>query len=453
MAGAVPFDADAFMAAILTASNAAALNQQAAMAAAGPPAAAAVVVRPFARLPGMQNLNALDYQKPEEFKIFSKASEGFTDKFDLTDEHLYVFLAMIKDRSDIYNWNTIMMVPDSANVPRNLLTNFGQISLENCRAHAITVASVESRNAQNDVMLYFLLVNSMTKDARTKAMAVVSDHTNLITIAPKPAELVQSGIMLLKVIIGKASVDTHAKVLMLRQEIASLPYKMTELKGDVQAFNMYAQRKRDELLCRGEAADELVAHLFTAYLRSPDENFVRYVQAKKDKYEEDDLITADQLLSLAIIKYDLIKQQAATLAEGDERIVAMNVTQEPREDANVARFVAMEASLRLMQERLTSRGGAAGNGRRRGNRKNDQAHAWKKIKPKDGEPRVKIVSGRTYNWCRFHDAWTMHTDAECTLGHQQPATVPNPPAAAPRGSYSAAANRAMMSMMYEEDSA
>ena len=227
---AAPINVNDLMAAIIGAANAAAVAQNAAAAAAGPPAVAAVVPRPFARLPGMQNMLPLDYQKPEDYKVFLKASEGFTEKFDLSDEKLYLFLAMIKDRSDIYNWNAIMMVPDDTAVARNILTNFGQISLRNCRAHIVPIASTETRDAQNDVMLFFLLVNSMTKEARAKVMGITADFTNSIMVPPAvTAEIVSSGIMLLKVIIGKASIDTNAKVLLLRNEVASLPHKMSEL--------------------------------------------------------------------------------------------------------------------------------------------------------------------------------------------------------------------------------
>lgn len=119
-------------------------------------------------------------------------------------------------------------------------------------------------------------------------------------------------------------------------------------------------------------------------------------------------------------------------------------------DANVARFVAMEATLRVMQERLTSNQGRARQGR---NRESDQSHAWKKVKPKDGEPQTKVFSGRTYHWCRFHEAWTMHAPAECTLGNAQPPAAAAAAPAAERGSYASAATRAMQALMYEEDSA
>ena len=452
MAAPPPLDAAAFMAAIIAAAEASAAASAAAAA-----AAVVVVPRPFARLPGLQNTNALDYDTTSGFKVFSKASEGFTEKFELKDDKLGIFLAMIKDRSDIYNWINILMIPDDGTVKRNLLTNFGQLTLKNCRAHVLTFLNVEGRNTQNDVMLYLLLVNSLTQEARTNAMGGARDATNYTNIANVVApatvgETIPSGIMLLKVIIGKSTVDTKAKVLLLRQEVATLSYKMIEFKGDIVEFNRYAERKRDELLSRGQTVDELIAHLFSAYLRCSDEPFVRYIQAKKDIYEEVGGITADELMSLALVKFELIKQQNATVNEGEERIIAMPATQsEPSSTiTSDERFVVMEATLRLMQERLTG-GQGRGAGRNRNNKRNDQAHAWKKVKPKAGEPQTKVFSGRTYHWCRFHEAWTMHLPADCTLGH--PAAAQNAPAPAPapvRPTYSQAASQAMAAMMYDE---
>jgi hypothetical protein len=220
MAGNI--DAQVFMAAIINAANAAATAAAATANAAGP---APVVARPFARLPGMQNNLPLDYQKPEDYKIFLKSSEGFLDKFEVKDDKLGMFLAKIKDRSDIYNWNEVTTVPDDNAVARNILSNFGQISLDNCRAHVLSFINLQGRNARNYVMLYFLLVNSLSETARTNTMKPIENYTNVVG-AGAAAEVVPSGIMFLKIIIEKSTVDTKAKILLVRQEVASLLYKM-----------------------------------------------------------------------------------------------------------------------------------------------------------------------------------------------------------------------------------
>lgn len=437
-------DVAAMMAAIITAANAAALAQNAA-------AANAVVARPFARLPGYQNSNPLDFMKEADLKFFHRATDGLDEKFALKEDSLGTFLALVKDRANIYNWKTVVTVPDKDGVNRNLITNFGQVTIENCRDHVMTFAHLPNRTAQNDIMLYFFVVNSLTSDACLNVLGQEETYTNNIA-----GEVVPSGAMMLKKIIGISSIDTMAKVLLLRDEIAALPHKMVDLKGDVREFNLYAQRKRDDMLSRGQGVEELIAHLFRAYLQSPDENFVRYIQSKKDKYEEDGSVTADQLMALSLVKYDLIKQQNAAASEGEERVIAMRVSQTGSNSNNTIsndeRFVAMETTIRLLQERLTQ-GGQGARGSNKKNKRNDAAHAWKKIKPKANETQTKVFSGRTYHWCRHHEAWTMHHPDECTLGNPHLATgTANAPQPTATGNY-ANATSAMLSMMYEEDSA
>lgn len=404
-------------------------------------AAAAVpppVVRPFALLPGLQNLLPIDFQTEAGMKIFNKATTGMVEKFDLKEGKLRTFLNTVKDRVNIWNWVTITTVLDSSATPtaRNLLTNFGQVTFDDLRTHSLLYAGTATRNAQNEAMMYYYLADSITEDAKLKAMGDEDQYSNVIADVRH-----YSGSMLLKIIIGKSSVDTKAKVLLLRTEISALPHKMIELKGDVMEFNLYVQMKRDDLLGRGPSVDEIIAHVFAAYLRVPDENFVRYIQSKKDQYEEDGNITTDELMSLALVKYELIKQQTAVDSEGDERIVALNTSLAPNNE--LGWIVSMEAKMQLMQDQLTK-----AQGKKKPWKKNDN-HAWKKVKPKDGEPRVKVVSGRTYNWCRFHEAWTMHLEADCTLGNAQ-----RQGATAPANAPTAAANhRAMLAMMMEEDEA
>jgi hypothetical protein len=32
---------------------------------------------------------------------------------------------------------------------------------------------------------------------------------------------------------------------------------------------------------------------------------------------------------------------------------------------------------------------------------------------------VKTVRGNKYNWCKYHQAWTIHAEKDCTLGKNE----------------------------------
>jgi hypothetical protein len=98
---------------------------------------------------------------------------------------------------------------------------------------------------------------------------------------------------------------------------------------------------------------------------------------KRDKYDNGEEITADELMGLAQNKIDLIKHRAktdaVTVKEPNDKILALE-----------AEIVALKA--------VAAKGKSGGKDR----------YAWKKVKPKSNEPATKMVKRKQYHWCRFH---------------------------------------------------
>jgi hypothetical protein len=40
---------------------------------------------------------------------------------------------------------------------------------------------------------------------------------------------------------------------------------------------------------------------------------------------------------------------------------------------------------------------------------------WKKVPPKDGDPKEKQLGKYTFQWCKHHMAWTAHKPQDCHL--------------------------------------
>jgi hypothetical protein len=367
MAQQAPPDIDALVQALIAAANAAA-------AAAIPPVPP---VAPFALLPGAAYNAPLDYSKASELKIFRASTTGMDDKFDLKEQHLRVFLETIKEHVRTYNWVQIITVPDDNAVNRDLVTNYGQLTLANVSNHAAGYINLPIRDAQNSMMLYKYLLDSLSEDA--KLVMVTMAHLYHINNIPV-------GSMFLKAIIGRASINTKAKVLLLRESVSHLYMKMVEVKGNIREFNQHVSELKTALAGRGQDVHELVMHLFKAYEQVPDQQFNRYIESIRDRYDADiEDITADQLMQLAVNKYDLLAQRNAMPTDNPEKIVALSVK---------------------VQE------GRSGN---RSGRKERPQDAWKKIPPKAGEATIKQVDKKTYHFCPNHKAWCIHTAVQCTL--------------------------------------
>jgi hypothetical protein len=384
----------AFLAA-LTAANDAHMQQSLAAtaaltaAAAAMPAApaAAVVVPPaapaFSLLPGANNVAPLDFTKQQDMKVYIASTKGLEKKFNLKEDNLHLFLTEVKERVRTYGWERVVTVPDASAVPvnRNLLSNFGQVTVADCTRDARTYVGQQTRNAQNSMFLYQFLHDSLTDDAK----AIMVSNVALYSINDVPA-----GAIFLKLLVGKASIDTKAKVLLLREQVATLYVKMGELNGNVREFNTYVDQLRTSLEGRGQTVDELIMHLFRAYEAVPDPNFRRYIENQRDRYEDGtEDISAEILMLLACNKYNLNGHRSAIPGEVTDAVVAL------------------QAKTKLVEDER------ARNGRARRQPKHPE---WKLVEPSEGESKTKTVGTKNFHWCPYHKLWSIHTPQECRKG-------------------------------------
>ena len=168
--------------------------------------------------------------------------------------------------------------------------------------------------------------------------------------------------------------------------------------------------------------------MFEGYKAAGDPQFVKYMDTLETGYENGwnglGNLTPQKLNSLALDKYNTLFGQKVwrkkTAAE--QQLVAMN--------AEIDRL--REESGRLKgQLKLKKRTPPKGKQQRtpktknkkpstnKSRQKQDEAH--KKVPPKDGEPHVKTINGRTAKWCIHHMAWGGHSSDECRLGQQRKA--------------------------------
>jgi hypothetical protein len=367
--------------ALIQAANAAARNVP------PPPAPVAPVIvppAPFALVPGQANNDPLDYSKAADVKLFHRAIKGIEPKFDLKENSLQVFLAKVKEQARIFNWAAVIDIPDTAGTVRNLITNYGQLTIDNCKTHAMTYIAAQNRRAQDSMMMFQCLSSSLTEEANVMMLS----NPEAYTVNSTP-----SGPCFLKALIGKASIDSNAKVFLLRETLANLHIKMNEYAGDVRKFNVFVDNTRINLAGRGESVDELTTHLFKAYEQVNDTKFQHFIQNLRDKADMEGNVTADQLMQLALSKYDLIKHRGEidSLATHDSK----------------DKIFALEAEVQALK--------ATTSGPRQGNNQPRTIPAWKKKKPKSSESQTKQVNGKTYHWCSNHQMWTIHSPSDCTF--------------------------------------
>ena len=109
----------------------------------------------FALGPGRSHA-VLDYDDPNTgataTKLYNKAISPLEEKFDGEADNLAVFLAVflasICDRARRFNWQRLITVLIDDGTTRNILTHYGQVSLENTRIHVATYVNTSTRRQE-----------------------------------------------------------------------------------------------------------------------------------------------------------------------------------------------------------------------------------------------------------------------------------------------------------------
>jgi hypothetical protein len=329
----------------------------------------------------------LDLEDVKDRKLYTNAIKGIETKYDLSPQKLKSFLDDVHDRSQLYGWGTIMSVPDKDDIKRDIIQEYGRITIEECNNYAKEYFKVRQRKAQNSVMLYNFLVNSLTTEA--KAELSVQQEKYVV-------DNIKDGLSFLKHLISKAQIDTVATVNVLRTSIARLPTKMVEYAGNIKDFNLYVRQITNAIAAYGEKCPELLVNVFNAYETVEDEKFQAYIMTKKNSWE-DGTTTVDvlKLMSQAENHYKMRVEGGTwkAITKKDERIVAL------------------EAQIEALTTKTSSNNTGGGSTKLTSEQKAIK-YAWKKVPPKDGQTQ-KTFEGRIYFWCTKHKAWTMHRDEDC----------------------------------------
>ena len=101
----------------------------------------------------------------------------------------------------------------------------------------------------------------------------------------------------------KAAIDSRSLISYIRKNLASLDTYMSKVQFNIIVFNKYVKEQRIPLQAHGGKTEDLLTNLQKAYLLASDKTFVRYIQNKKDTYDEGQYIEKDSLTQLAKNKY------------------------------------------------------------------------------------------------------------------------------------------------------
>jgi hypothetical protein len=107
-------------------------------------------VIPFLLFPGQNAI--LDLAGSDrDIKLYHKAilPNVGTIKYNLKSEGLKSFLESVRVQAKVYGWMNILDVPDATNVVISILDQYGNISMDECCAHATVYMAARNRYTNN----------------------------------------------------------------------------------------------------------------------------------------------------------------------------------------------------------------------------------------------------------------------------------------------------------------
>lgn len=418
--------AAAVVAATANVNQAAAANaNQAAAAAATAAVTAAIAARPqgaFGLAPGMGSNEVIDVNSSTGIKMWQEATKPLEEKFDGSEAKVFGFLKAVQEEVTKRGWTQINTVPkDGQSV--NWIPVYAQFTLAELRTHVLTYVGLETRQAQNSFAMYSFLRSSLEASYFARLSAGNgADYTVLGN---------GSGVLLLKAILSDVHHDLKGKGSAIREQLIELPKFMVEAQYDLQVFNARVNQLMGQLEARNETSTDLIHYLWKAYAVVPDTKFTKYVDQKKDDYDDGkEEYTYKQLLKMTLDKASTMKSLGEWLKHTPqgEQIVAL-----------AAKVNVLEKTNLQLQDRLKKGGGADTKGKGKNGKKKvkkdqkggskdgkPQIPDWKTKKTTETLVRKDAKSGKstTYYWCPHHGYYTAHTPAECKA--KAPTNTPAP---------------------------
>ena len=177
---------------------------------------------------------------------------------------------------------------------------------------------------------------------------------------------------------------------------------MRHVKSDITAFNQHIRSLLDSLHARGETTNDLLTNLFKGYKAATDSSFTLYIQCKEEQFDDGENFTPEQLMNHACNKFITLSNEGRwnALSKADAKLVAL------RAELNHLKGLSAVANTKQGKDSTSAK------------QKRQDAPAWTKVAPKDGEAKTKTVDSRLYHWCHHHKLWVQHHPSDCQLDYK-----------------------------------
>ena len=293
----------------------------------------------------------------------------------------------IKRKATICGWtNSILTIPiGNGNRPLSLLTQYGQITMQNLADHAATYMNNDCKAQQDATNLKICLDGSLDKDLMMRVLA----QSDKYTINGQ-----EHGPSMFRIILKIVGIETKATIAVINATLRTLPAKLVEVKNDIVTFNEYVTEQCHELTARGQQPNDLLYLLFEAYLTCTNKIFVEYIRTKEAAVFDNSNVDMEptQLMIIVENKYKIMTLR------GEWKAMTSSSTTSTTDD----HIVALQAAVQALTEQSARNGSNSNKSSKRNctgktvKITNTGQWAWKDVAPKEGDSLSKSVSGKEY---------------------------------------------------------
>lgn len=248
--------------------------------------------------------NALDYSTKHGLGIYLAGTAALSGvPWDHTLGNTLGLSNRLSMRAAKSGWATpggnILTIPDDAGTNRQLIKEYGLLSIANIEAQFAIHKGHTGRQLQNSAQLCECLMALLSPGTAEIAMS----ESHLFT-----SQGIQSGELLFKFLMNKAIIDNKQTTEKLKGMWDNMPSKMGDLKSDIDKFVLHYRNITTMLKERGKIITEgdEITSLFKAFSFVEDAVFVEYMDRKKEAHEEVDQspLTVDKLIKMAQNKFN-----------------------------------------------------------------------------------------------------------------------------------------------------
>ena len=257
----------------------------------------------------ISNAQVIEYFTKTGREYYRSATQALeSNGYNLTANDHYSLLNTFRERASSMGWHCkrgVLNIPDANGQIHNVVDHYAMLTLKDVERSEISHMADDSRQAQDSYMAYQCLYNSMTQEARSQTSLVSEKYQIEIKAGLRSMDF-PSRILYLKILIGRARMDSMVSAIALRAKISNLHVTISTYLFGIVKFNNHGRQIVNDLVARGEIVPDLLDHLIRAYMTTPDSTFADYIIQRQDAYEEGLKITTEHVMEGAKNKYSAL---------------------------------------------------------------------------------------------------------------------------------------------------